>query len=316
MKVFISGGNGFIGRRLVSSLLSKKHSVTIYERDGNVKIGKGKVRIVKGDILDYEKLVSAVKGHDVVYHLAGIIDESIDYDKMYEVNVKGTENMLKACVETGVGKFVFASSVGVMGDVKNGPADEKCPYDPVTNYEKTKADAEKLVLRYGREKGLSVTVLRPSIVVGVNDNWRQIVRAVRKRYPYLGGGENHWHRVDVDDVVSAFVLAMKGGKSGEAYIIASDDVCTYKDIVRILSGELGVKPPSFSVPVSVAKGVFYSYGLICKALGREPSLTYRVSSVKRLTRERYYDISKARVELGYKPKYNTEKSLRKMVSGL
>ena len=314
MKIFITGGNGFIGSRLVSQLLKKKHSVTIYTRDGNTKVGN--VRIVKGDILDYDKLVSAVRGHDVVYHLAGIIDESIDYDKMYDVNVKGTENVLKACVESGVGRFVFASSVGVMGDVRNDPADENFPYNPVTNYEKTKADAERLVIKYGREKGLLVTILRPSIVVGVNDNWRQIVRAVLKRYPYLGGGKNHWHLVDVDDVVSAFVLALGDKKSGEVYIIASGDVCTYKEIVRILSGLLGVKPPSFSVPVSVAKGVFYVYGLICKVIGRKPSLTYRVSSVKRLTRERHYDIGKARAELEYKPKYNTEELLRKMVSEL
>ena len=314
MKIFITGGTGFIGSKLVSQLLKKKHSVTVYTIDKGVKASK--VKIITGDILDYKTLLSAVRGHDAVYHLAGIIDETVDYDKMYEVNVNGTENVLRACAEAGVRRFIFASSVGVMGNIKNGPADESFPYNPVTNYEKTKAEAEQLVLRYGRKKGLFVTALRPSIVAGSNNNWRRIVNAVRKRYPYIGSGKNHWHLVDVDDTVSGFVLALDEEKSGEVYIIASDDVRTYREIANMLSKILDVKPPSVSVPVFITKGVFYIYGLICKAIGRNPSLTYRVSSIKRLTRERYYDISKARKNLGYKPKYNTEESLKKMVSGL
>ncbi|MBW6451392.1 MAG: NAD-dependent epimerase/dehydratase family protein [DPANN group archaeon] len=315
MKIFITGGTGFLGRLIITELLKKNHEITTFTMDVNVDMPKT-VKVIKGDILDKTSLLKAMKGHDAVYHLAAILDESVAYDKMHKVNVDGTQNVLEACKLSNVKKFIFASSVGVMGDIRDSPADESYPYNPITNYEKTKADAEKLVLKYSLKNDFQVTILRPSIVVGPNDNWRQIIKAVKKGYPYLGLGNNHWHLVDITDTVYAFVLALNDKGKNEVYIIASEDAPTYKEIYETLSRILNVEPPKYSVPVFVAKTIFYIYGRICKLLSKTPSLTYRVSSVERLVRERYFDISKAKKQLGYKPKYDTEKSLKKLVGEL
>ena len=138
MRIFMTGGAGFIGSHLVRDLLSAGASVTVYDNfssglDANLDGIDGPLDVVRGDILDYEPLRDAVRGHDAVSHQAAQLEitRSIG-DPIYDLttNTIGTLNVLKAVGELGIGKVVEASSAGVYGQAVGDPQTEDHPTDP------------------------------------------------------------------------------------------------------------------------------------------------------------------------------------------
>ena len=148
LKILITGGAGFIGRHLIPSL-SKDHSITIYDNLSNsTKPDLQNIEFVKGDILDFKTLVESSKEFDVVIHLAAKIDvaESVINPKdTMNVNVNGTENILKCCVENKIKKIIFASSAAVYGEQEN-IITEETKTNPLSPYGESKLVAENKML--------------------------------------------------------------------------------------------------------------------------------------------------------------------------
>jgi len=135
MKILVTGGSGFLGKRLVQSLA--KHRVTVFSRNRHEDLPE-RVDFAQGDVRDAAALEKAIKGVDVVYHLAICLNETDP--EMYDINTKGTKNVIDACRKHKVKQLIYMSSSGVLGETKI-PAKERFDYNPKTRYEKSKMES-------------------------------------------------------------------------------------------------------------------------------------------------------------------------------
>ena len=136
------------------------------------------MKYIKGDITDIQQVRKAVKGNDYIYHLAAVLDETLPKKTLFDINVGGTLSILEACKEEKIKRLIYLSTVGVMGDIE-GQADEKYPYNPETNYEKSKAMAERAVLEYYKRYKLPVIIIRSALVYGPNQYTLKILQKAK-----------------------------------------------------------------------------------------------------------------------------------------
>ena len=306
MNILVTGGTGFVGRELVKALIKLRGSkITVFARS-TVNPLPG-VEYVRGDITNLEDVKRVVKGKDYVYHLAAILDESCPKKLMFDVNVGGTISILEACKKEKIKKLIYLSTTGVMAETE-GPADEKIPYGPRTNYEKSKALAEKTVIEYYKRYKLPVVIIRPTLIYGPNKYWKNILKAAQKCFPIIGSGKNKWHILYIKNLIPVLVRARTKGKEGEIYIIADDEVLTYEEMYRIMREELGVKKEPKRIPIWFAKFIAFLY-----QLGGKNSVVTK-EHIERLVKNKWYDITKAKKHLNYKPKYDFRKGIRETIN--
>ncbi len=223
MKIAITGSNGMIGKILVKKLQKKRHEIVECTKE-------------KNSITDKESLKKAFKGCRVVIHLAAQLKENAS--DLAETNLKGTENCLEAAEHAKIDQFVFASTAGVYG-LKKGLKDENTEPAPETNYEKSKYEAEKMVLE--RQEVFHTTILRPAIVVGNNEYWKKIIEKIKKNYPIVGEGKNTWQMITAEDTARAFEFCCKNEECyGETFIIAHPKKITLEELVNAIRKEFGM----------------------------------------------------------------------------
>lgn len=289
MNILVTGSSGFVGRRLVNALHRKGHNVMCFDT------GNGK------DITKNEDIVAAMHGIEVVYHLAAVLDEKNAAD-LEEVNVQGTKNVLEAASKAKIEQFVFLSTVGVMGDIK-GKVDETAAYKPKTPYEKSKAEAEKLVLSY--QEALPVTIVRAALAYGNNKYWQGIVKLVRKGFPIIGSGKNKWQIIYVDDLVDVLVFLLgKEDALVETFIVAGESAPTLKQLYGEIAKQLGIKNNKVkTIPKFIAKIIAW-FSKKNKLLTSE--------HIDRLVRNREYNTGKIK-KLGWKAKYDFKAGISEML---
>lgn len=309
MNILVTGGTGFIGSQLVEKLVErdKVDKIFILSRNKN-KTQSKKIQSIKGDVSKKKTFKNFDSSIDIIYHLAAIIDESVPLETMRMINVKGTRNVLNFCREKD-SKLIYTSTVGVYGEPKNPPADEKTPYNPRTNYEKTKCEAEKVVKKYMEKYGLKPVVLRPSLVYGTNSYWLQILKKANKGFPLIGKGNNHFHLLYIENLTQALLLSLEKG-DGKIFNVADNKVYTYKESYEIICDELNVKSEG-SIPVWLAK----TYALLTefKAKIKKQKPIIRREYIDRLIRERWYEIEKIKKELGYNPNWDFRSGIREVI---
>ena len=321
-RILVTGATGLIGGRLVKTLAADGHNVKLLVRRSSAVsvLRKLSVEPEYGDIRDSESVERAVKDVDVVYHLAAIRGERLLPREMYwDVNVKGTKNILEASYKAGIEKFVYCSTEGVLGWFDNSPADESWPYKPVGMYHITKAEAERLVKKYLHEKQLPATIIRPVIAYGPTDRGVifKIARLIKEgRFVILGHGDFRLHLVYIDNLTQGLRLAgEKKCSVGQIYIIADENPITFIRLIQIIAETLNVQTTKIHIPIWSAKlaglmaeNLYRSLlSLSIKKLGDDPILT--PMKVDILSKERFYNISKAKKELGYTPTTHTEEGI-------
>ncbi len=290
MKVLVTGSRGFVGKRLVSGLRKKRHSV----KEFDLSLGN--------DILDKGQCENACSGVDAVYHLAAVLEEKSPM--LWKVNVKGTENILEAAAKARVKHFVYLGTVGVHGGLKK-TVNEESAFKPVTEYEKSKTEAERTVHEF--HEMLPITVLRSALVLGPNEFWEKIVTLVKKGFPLIGSGKQSWQTVYVSDLVDALAFVL-GKKSffGEIFVVAEKEKHSLRDLYAEIQSQLGIKRKIKTIPVWLAK-----LGLSIK--GERGIVTKE--HIERLVRAREYDTSKIE-SLGWKPKTPMKEAVRKTLKAL
>lgn len=229
MKVFVTGGTGFVGRELLRQLLAAGHAVRTLVRGGSAdKLEEpGKVEIHTGDITDPGSLVGALEGCDAVIHLVGIIREfrgrGITFKKMH---VNATENILEACDEQGVQRYLHMSSNGTR---ENGS----------TAYHRTKWQAEELV----RASGLDWTIFRPSLIFGQGSEFVKMLTELIHRVPVvpvIGDGKYRMQPVSVVQVAESFVRALEMPESiGATYLQGGSESYSYDTILDLTGRAMG-----------------------------------------------------------------------------
>jgi nucleoside-diphosphate-sugar epimerase len=316
MNVLITGGGGFIGSHLVDSQLSQGNFVRTVdlhaERLAHVA-DHPDLEIIIGDITEKNLVRQSAEDIDLIYHLASAhLDVSLDDEQYRRVNVDATVDLLEAARETGVKRVVHCSSVGVIGDVENPPADETSPCNPTNIYEKTKLAGERAALAFTQERGFPLVVARPAWVYGPRcPRTQKLFRAIRKgRFPIFGRGRNLRHPVYVSDAVSGLELCGEVDQiSGQVYIIGGEEPVTIEELVHLVTEVIGVDPPKIHLPIFMGTLIAYSLQIVFKPLGRQPPFSRR--SLDFFLKNNAYDISKAKRDLGFYPRVDLRSGLQK-----
>ncbi len=303
--VLVAGGAGFIGSHIVDRLLNQDIEVTVLDnlftgRLENIKLcrGKRKFHFVRGDVRSFDLVKRVVKDVDAVFNEAAVVSVPRSLENPIlanEVNVGGTLNLLKACLDSGVKRFVQASSASVYGNTERLPVDENSGPNPVSPYAVAELAAENYAKVFYLRYGLETVCLRYFNVYGP----RQIFSAYsgattvfltqlsRDQQPVIFGDGNQTRDfVYVEDVVEANMLALNTEKAvGEVFNIATGSPHTVNELVWNIQEKLGKQH--------------------LKPIHDRP----RQGDI----RNSHACIKKAEKMLGYKPEFSLEKGIAKLV---
>ncbi len=318
MNILVTGATGFIGSHLVEALIDKGYEVYGLFRDSKKSdfLRRLGAKPVYGDLLNKDSLKKALTNVDIVFHLAAALHANTKSKKrFFDVNVLGTKNLIEACLESEVKRFLHCSSVGVHGVTKK-LANENSPCEPTTYYDKSKYLAEKLVRNYLNNGKMDITIVRPAaIVYGPRDFSAMygLFKAIEsKKFMIIGNGRNVIHMIYVKNLVHGMILAAENNiANGQTYILADETLTTVKDIQNIIAKTLNVPKNNLHIPVWLATLMALNFEVLSKIMNFSPPLTF--SRVSFLTSNRAYDISKAKKELGFKSLTSLQHGIRETV---
>jgi len=316
MRILVTGGTGFTGKALVRRLLNDGHSVIAMDYKEGIKTQELRdwgAEVVIGSVTDREVVKKCMKGVEVVQHVAAAFREMNVPESYYdEVNVGGTRICLEEAMAAGVKKFIYCSTCGVHGNVKNPPTDEAHNIAPADYYQQTKYNAEPVVKSF-HEKGLPCVILRPSAIYGPGDPERFFMiyrRAAKGVFPMFGGGKTLYHPVYIDNLVDAMVLAMAPGKGdGKVYLIADAEYIPIEDLVKRIGKAMGIDVKIKHYPVWPLVVAGHVCEKVCKPFKIAPPIFPR--RVDWYRQNRAFDISAARRDLGYDPKVGLDEGLKR-----
>jgi hopanoid-associated sugar epimerase len=303
MRVFVTGGTGFIGSHVVRSLLQEGYQVTALVRpDSNLSNLQGlAVDIVKGD-LNNPNIWEQMQGCEYLFHVAAHYSLwQKDRDLLYINNVEGTRNILAAAQKAGIERTVYTSSVAAIGVGKLGQVVDETYQSPVEklvgDYKKSKFLAEQVAIS-AVNQGQDIVIVNPSSPIGPLDikptpTGEIILRFLRREMPaYVDTGLNF---IDVRDVAKGHLLALQKGKSGDRYILGHQNL-SLKQLLEQLSQITNLPAPQTSIPDWIPLTVAWVEEKILAPLGKTP--TVPIDGVRMAQQLMYYDASKAIRELG------------------
>lgn len=314
MKILVTGGTGFTGSHLTRRLLSRGHRVAVIDNQPGLFYNELKglgAEIHIGSVTDRDLIDRAIKGSEVVHHVAAVFRKVNLPKKVYwDVNVEGTRYLLEASLKHGVRKFVNCSTCGVHGDVKQEPADEAAPINPEDYYQYTKYEGERVIPDY-LGKGLKIVTLRPTAIYGPGDPERfyMLFKMINKgRFYMFGDGTAHYHPVYIDNLVDAFERAAASDRGdGEVYLIGDDKYCALNELVRAIAEALGVKLNLVHLPFWPLWTAALACEVIYKPFQVDPPLFRR--RVDWFRQNRAFSIERAKRELGYHPRVDLREGL-------
>ncbi len=307
----VTGAAGLLGSNVTKELVAKGESVRalVLPNDKAVKHIPEGVDIHIGDITDnisLEKFFEVEEGLGVyVIHCASIVTVSDKFNqKVIDVNVGGTENIVKHCIKNEVKKLVYVSSTSAIPELPMGMTiTEVSSYDPnavIGFYGKTKARASQIVMDAVNNYNLDASIVFPSGICGPNDFANGpvssfIIEYVKGEMP--AGIEGYFNAVDVRDLASATVACCDKGRKGEGYILANELV-TIKEMFKILSDTTGCKEVTRIIPARAGKFMGKASDIIGNITKKEMKMTS--FAVYNLARNNNFSCEKAENELGYK----------------
>ncbi|MGN6202726.1 MAG: NAD-dependent epimerase/dehydratase family protein [Solirubrobacterales bacterium] len=320
MKVFLTGGTGFIGGEVVRQLRARGEEVVCLVRSPEKasKLRELGCELTRGDLSDEAAIRQGIQGCDAVIHAAAMYEVGIPAKQrpaMWEANVAGTERVMKVALEEKVPRIVYVSTVGIFGNTHKQVVDESYE-NPETDftsyYEETKLEAHKVVQRMIDDQGLPAIIVQPGGVYGPGDT-SQVADLLEQYFagklplmpfPELGICMTH-----VEDIAGGIILALDKGELGETYVI-SGPVTTMREAIETVAKVSGRKAPKRTLPTGLMKAMIPIGPLVGKLMGQPPNLRELISSADNVTFWASYD--KAQRELGYSPR-GMEEGLRQML---
>jgi nucleoside-diphosphate-sugar epimerase len=306
--VFVTGGSGFIGGRLIERLRAEGHDVRALARSSTAaeRVRSLGAEPVEGDLADAAAMSAGAQGAELAFHAAATLGDWGRREDFERGNVQGTSNALRVCAEAGVRRFVHVGTeAALMAGRPLVNVDETTPLRPDSPalYSATKARAEQTVLAANSEDFQTV-VVRPRFVWGKGDTTLLplITQMARSgRLPWIGGGRQLTSITHVDNTVEGLVLGATRGRPGNAYFVTDGDPVVFREFVSELLATQGVEPPSREIPAAAAHALASAGEAAWHLLplpGRPPltRFTYWISSQECTIR-----IDKAREQLSYTP---------------
>ena len=312
----VTGANGHLGNNLVRLLIEKGVPVRASVR--NIKNKEPfaglNCEVVQADITNKQSLISALQGVETFYAVGAAFKLWAKNPKkeIYDVNLDGTKNTIEAAAEAGVKRIVYVSSIAAL-DYSKLPTKESNGYNPDRRdmYYNSKNDGEKLAFELAKKHNIELVAVLPSAMIGneafapLNVSYNIINAILKKEIPVETKITLNW--IDVKDVAQGCYLAATKGKNGERYILANEKCTSIKDTTKIaqeLFPELKIKLPT-AVPKPILFAIAWFMEIGSKISGKAPLLTPKeIAMFSGLQQD--FDISKARTELGFKPKSSTQ----------
>lgn len=320
VKVFVTGGTGFIGGRVVRLLRERGDEVValVRSREKGAALADLGCELVEGDLSSSEVIRGACEDCDAAIHGAAIYKVGIpksEREPMHEANVRGTERVLDAAWQAGVGRIVYVSTVNVFGNTRGEVVDEEYEREPgdwVSVYDETKWLAHQEA-KERIAKGAPIVIVQPGGVYGPGDHSEvgNVIDQTRtgklKALPFADMGLNLVH---VDDVARGILLALDRGEIGESYVLGGE-VATMRDLVETVAKIEGRDPPKRELPTGLIKMSAPAGPVIGKLMGFPPNFKELVSASDGVTYWAKDD--KARRALGYSPR-DLETGLRETLA--
>jgi nucleoside-diphosphate-sugar epimerase len=307
-RAFVTGGSGFIGGRLIARLCSEGHAVRALARSTTAaeRVRAHGAEPIAGDLADVAAMRAGAQDCELAFHAAAMLGDWGKREDFQRDNVQGTANILRACAEAGVRRFIHVGTEAAL--LAGRPlvnVDETAPLRPDSPalYSATKAQAEQAVRTANRE-GFETVVVRPRFVWGAGDTTLLpvMVEMVRSgRFAWIDGGRHLTSTTHVENTVEGLVLGASRGRPGEVYFVTDGEPVSFREFVSELLATQGVQAPSRSIPAVVASVIASTGEAAWRLLplpGRPPltRFAYWVSAQECTIR-----IDKAREQLGYTP---------------
>src|SRR5581483_10863098 len=319
----ITGATGFVGGHLAEACVRRGWSVHALARTGSDTrlLEHSGIVIRRGDLTDAAAVRAALAGVEVVFHCAAKVGDWGPVEEYRAVNVEGLRQLLEACRAMPLRRFVHFSSLGVYAARHHFGTDESepLPQTHMDGYTQSKVEAEQLALRYQREHGVPVVVLRPGFIYGPRDRTvlPKLLENLRQgKVRYLGGGHQAMNTIYVGNLVEAAFLAVEcPGAVGQVYNLTDGEAVSKRRFIETLAEGVGVpKPPSLSVPLWIARLAAHWMESRARRRGdpQPPRLTQ--ARLKFLGLNLDFSIDKAKRELGYQPRVRFDEGMRETVA--
>jgi len=319
MDVFVTGGSGFVGGRLVEALVTRGDRVRALARSDR---SAGKVEAlgaeaVRGDLSSVDAMAAGMDGCELAFHAAAKVDHWGRREDFRAVNVEGTANVVDAARHAGVNRLVHVGTEAALVDgspMVNVDETRPLPEHPIGLYPWSKGAAERIV-REANGPDLTTVVTRPRFVWGLGDTTLlpQISDAVRDgKFAWVDGGHYQTSTCHVANVVEGLLLAAEHGRGGEAYFLTDGEPVEFREFLTDMLRTQGVEPGDREIPwwlvYRLASGAEFLWSAL--RLSSEPPLTRTMLLLS--SREMTVDDTKARRELGYVGKVSIEDGLREL----
>jgi nucleoside-diphosphate-sugar epimerase len=321
MRVLVTGGTGFLGRRLAAALVEQGHTVRIFARTSTADDADGVhgAEVWRGDLRDAAEVIAACEGMEVVQHAGALSAPWGPKADFYATNVGGTQAVIDGCKRYGVRRLIYISSPSVVFDGQDQHnLTETAPYPDifVSEYSRTKKLGEDLVNAASGD--VETVILRPKAIFGPGDRAllpRLLVTARTGRLPVIGDERNLVDLTYVENVVEAMRLAMMAEAAvGKTYHITNGEHALLWNLVRRILRELKLPPPRWRISLPAALAAAGAMEQVARITGREPTLT-RYSALI-LARTQTYNIAAAKRDLGYHPIVSLEEGVERTLSAL
>jgi nucleoside-diphosphate-sugar epimerase len=331
----VTGGTGFLGRRLVERLLAQGRSVTVLARTPAPDLAAKGVRFVRGSVEDAAAVQAACAGAASVFHVAAKVGVWGREEDFFRTNVLGTRGLLTAAREAGVTRFIHTSTPSVVYNGRDlAGADESLPLTTAcpSPYPTTKAMAEREVLAANAEKFRTIA-LRPHLIWGVGDPHlvpRILARARAGRLRIVGHGRNRVDMVHVENAVDAQLCAEaalglsrliddknnRRRADGRAFFITNGEPVALWDWINELLRGVGEPPVTKSISLGAASAVGAVTELLWRVLPLrgEPPMTRFIAA--ELAKDHWFDLTAARRDLGYTPRISMAQGTAELIAHL
>jgi nucleoside-diphosphate-sugar epimerase len=310
---FITGATGFIGSHLAEACVQRGWPVRALVRPGadTAFLANLGVQLVTGDLAEADSVRQAVAGVEVVLHSAAKVGDWGPVEPYRAVNVEGLRSLLDACRTAPLRRFVHLSTLGVYSARHHYGTDETepLPEQHMDGYTQTKVEAERLALRYHKEFGLPVVVLRPGFVYGPRDRTvlpKLIDNLQKRKMRYIGSGRQAMNCIYIGNLVEAVFLAVdRPAAIGQIYNLTDGEAVSKRRFITALHTGVGVRGPApIPVPLWIARLVsgYLERRARKKNNAKPPRLTQ--ARLKFLGLNLDFSIEKAKRELGYAPPFS------------
>ncbi len=319
---FVTGGSGFVGRHLVTTLIARGETVRALARSESSQtvVRKLGATPVMGDLDAIEAMTEGMKNCDFVIHAAAEVQEWGPRERYQRVNVDGTRNVLEAARRAQVKRLVHVGTEAPFAngrDIVNIDESTPLPQKPLPRYPQTKAHAENLV-RGANGNGLQTVVVRPRLIWGPDDTsiLPQLVAAVKQgQFMWIDGGRALTSTCHVANVCMGAIAAAYRGKPGEAYFLTDGAPISAREFLTAYIKSGGVTPGD----KSMSYGLVWALASVCEFLweylplpGKPPVTRMAIALIGR---EVTVNDAKARREMGYENVISREEGLRQLLSG-